>query len=441
MAQNKILIFEKDQKPKAILEKVLKKDFDLDFADIEDLDEKIEHNKYVLAVVDYQDNGATLLKKIKLKEPALKVLVLSKEQNLAEVIMTIKMGGTYFLSKPLSEDALRETVHQILEGMTFEMLDVSGDYPWYLSTHTKVEELLKMAKNVALHSMDVILCGEQGTGKEALANFIHQNGPSRSRQFASLNLGYFRGEAIETHFWASLREIYQEYDNNASGQKEPIYSTLFVQGIETQDVYFRMSLIEWLKQKRVEAEGKYQMPIRIVLAVNSPQVLKEIKEEALKSFVWLDLLPLRERREDIPLFVDHLIQKYDMQFNKNIKGFTLDALKKLMLYSWPGNLRELLLMIKVVLSRIPENATQISSGDLPITFSFLEEIIPVKKFSAVVPLAESSEEYESKLLKYLYEKKEFDTNGVAEFLSDSPEEIDDKMIKYGIVYAERSHAS
>ncbi|MBU0580313.1 MAG: sigma 54-interacting transcriptional regulator, partial [Candidatus Margulisbacteria bacterium] len=356
------------------------------------------------------------------------------EQNLAEVIMAIKMGGTYFLGSPFKSESLQQTVHQILEGMTFEMLEVYGDYPWYLTTHPKVEELLKMAKNISMHSMDVILCGEQGTGKDALAKFIHQNGPNRNRQIATLNLGYFQGPDIETHFWSALREIYQEYESNVAGQQEPLYSTLFIQGLEVPDVYFRISLLEWLKQKRVEAEKKIQRPIRVILGLNSADSLKGAKEEVLKDFVWLNLLALRERREDIPLLIDYLINKYNQEYDKNVEGCTFEALKSLMIYSWPGNLRELQLMIDIILSRIPVTSRQIQKKDLPTTIAFLAETINSKRFSAVIPLAEATDNFEKNLLQYLFEKRSYDKNKISEFLLETPDSLEDKIVKHNLSF-------
>jgi DNA-binding NtrC family response regulator len=436
MAHNSILIIDKDPATEEVIRKTLAKDFQLNFSDKKILDGKLDIQEQVLVILDYEKDGAALLKKLKLKEPSLKVLVLSREQKLAEVILAIKMGGTYFLNKPLREDTLRETVHHILEGMTFEMLEISGEYPWYLTTHPRVEELLRTAKNVALHTMDVILCGEQGTGKDALAGFIYQNMAGPQRQFASLNAGYFRGQAVETHFWSALREIYQEYESNIFGQREPLYSTLYIEGLETQDVYFRVSLLQWLKQKRLEAERNFQLPLRIILGVNSPETLQSVPQEILQNIIWLTLIPLRERREDIPLLLDYLIKKYNQEFLKKVKGCSLDVLKYLMSYTWPGNLRELQLMVQMVMSRIPAATHYIHTQDLPLTFGFMENTVPLKRFSAVNPLQDATAAFEQKVLGALLKQKGYDRDQTAEFLGEEPAVIEDKLVHYELVPAE-----
>ena len=116
-------------------------------------------------------------------------------------------------------------------------------------------------------------------------------------------------------------------------------------------------------------------------------------------------------------------------------GPLLDALRELMIYSWPGNIRELQLFMQIIMSRIATAKRHIESTDLPLTFSFLEDVVPGKRFAAVIPLKEQVENYEYKLLKFLYDKKEGDRDAIASFLSAEPEEIEDKLVRYNIAVA------
>ncbi len=437
MTHNSILVIEEDKKTREVITATLGTDFSLDVRERGALGERaLQLQGYVLAIIDYQHDGPEVLRELKRREPALKVLVLSKEQNLLEVITAMKMGGTYFLTKPLKEAVLRDTVHHILEGMTFEMLEVYGAYPWFLTHNAKVEELLKSAKNAAMHPMDVILCGEQGTGKGALSVFIHQNTVGQKRQLAELNVGFFRGQMVETHFWAALREIYQEYESTVPGQREPIYSTLFIQGLEAQDIYFRLSLLEWLKQKRIEAEANGRTPVRVILGVTSQETLSGVQSDMLKDLIWLSAVPLRERREDIPLLVEHFIREYNKEFNKRVAGCSMEALGCLMRYPWPGNVRELQLMLQSVLARISPVVRYITSADLPLSLDMIELMVPSRRYAAVVPLAESVSVFEELVLGVLVRQKNYDRAQLVEFLGETSEVIEDKLVRYNLLTKE-----
>ena len=215
----------------------------------------------------------------------------------------------------------------------------------------KMQELFKMIEVVSATNSTVMITGESGTGKELVAKAIHLNSPRAEESFISVNCGAFTETLLESELFGYVRGAF----TGAAGNKKGLFEvadkgTIFLDEVGDTSQAMQVKLLRVLQERtfrRVGGTEEISVDVRIISATNrdlSEMVAENQFREDLFyriSVIPLDLPPLRQRRDDIPLLADHFLARLNSSMSKRIERISDEALKKMEIYDWPGNVREL----------------------------------------------------------------------------------------------------
>lgn len=281
-----------------------------------------------------------------------------------EPIQSTSKRSTLWLISFKDFDTVRNSI-TLSENVKFEDI---------ITRDPHMQRLLKIAKKVAKSDSTILIMGESGTGKELLARAIHEES-KRKGQFIPLNCGAIPDTLLESELFGYESGAFTGAKRSGKPGKFELADggTLFLDEIGTMPLHLQVKLLRVLEDRRVERIGgtnAIPVNIRIIAATNENLEEKVMKGDFRKDLYYrinvipLILPPLRERKNDIPLLIDHFIEKYSTKLKKNIRGIDRRALDFLLSYRWPGNIRELKNVIEFAIN-ITENEI-IQLEDLPL---------------------------------------------------------------------------
>jgi two-component system response regulator PilR (NtrC family) len=225
-------------------------------------------------------------------------------------------------------------------------------YPDIVRGKSQVMRILwEKIEKLAPLDVDILIVGETGTGKEIIAREIHNLSKRRNEKFVPVHTAGLPENLFESELFGFKKGAFTGAIKDKKGYVHLAHKgTLFLDEIGDAPSNFQVKLLRFIETKKffsIGGEEEESVDTRIILATNKDLnemcKLGKMREDLYYriSKVVLNVPPLRERREDIPLFVDYFIQKFNLDFNKNIKGLEEDCMDLIMNYSWPGNIREL----------------------------------------------------------------------------------------------------
>jgi DNA-binding NtrC family response regulator len=343
-------------------------------------------------------------------------IVMTAFGTIETAVDAIKKGAENYITKPLDMDTVSALVSRALEKAQLsrdatrlrEQLRERFSFQNILGNHPSMQRLLKTVAQVAPTRATTLIHGESGTGKELIAAAIHHNSPRRNKPFVRLNCAALAETLLESELFGHERGAFTGATNRREGRfKQADGGTLFLDEVSEIPHSVQVKLLRFLQEKEFERVGgneTLQVDVRIVAATNRD--LKEVVREGKfredlfyrLNVVQLDVPPLRARKSDIPLLAHHFLQKYAEENNREIKGFTDEALRTLIAYPWPGNVRELENAVEhaVVLceeetigtDQLPSTSSPTSRQDLGmlvpgITMDELERMAIVQTLEAV----------------------------------------------------------
>jgi DNA-binding NtrC family response regulator len=284
------------------------------------------------------------------------LIVVAETGEGSEMSEWFKLGAVEFINTPLRADNVLPRVWQLLEqtpcgGTQTQALKeklgsklLVGESPVFLSEVNKVPLLARC-------NASVLISGETGTGKEVCARAIHYLSPRACKPFIPVNCGAIPADLVENELFGHERGAFTGAKTSQIGLiQEADGGTLFLDEIDCLPLLSQVKLLRFLQEKEYRLLGSTKTcraDVRVIAATNSDA------EEAVNSgkvrrdlyyrlnVIPLVLPPLRERREDIPLLARHFLTKYSAEFNKQVTGFSPEAIRLLISYDWPGNVREL----------------------------------------------------------------------------------------------------
>jgi len=305
-------------------------------------------------------NGLELLKEIKVKNPELPVIVITAFADTESAIFAMKEGAFDYLAKPFDFNHLKELLDKALERPK-EVVEETKS--WNQNCQVKlvgkskaILEVSKLIGQVAQRDVPVLIEGESGVGKELVARAIHCFSPRKDKPFVAVNCAALPETLIESELFGYEPGAFTSAEKRKLGKFEVANGgTLFLDEIGDMSLSTQAKLLRVLQDQTFERLGGNQpikVNVRIIAATN--QNLKELINKGLfradlyhrLNVVTIRIPPLRERKEDIPLLVEYFIQKTNQELGTKVKGITLEALKLLEDYSFPGNVRELENIIK-----------------------------------------------------------------------------------------------
>ena len=342
--------------------------------------EELEKEHIDLVVTDVRlpgMSGVELTKRIIERWADVPVVVITGFSEIEIAVEVLKLGASDFIRKPFTPAAIQESVKVVLEQSRVFVdvrhirneLKTRCEFGGMLSRTTEMHGVFETIRMVSETDATVVVEGETGTGKELVARAIHQQSARKEGPFVAINCAGVPETLLESELFGYERGAFTGADCPRPGKIELAHGgTLFLDEIESMPLSMQAKLLLVLENQKVQRLGSNrwaQIDMRVVAATNVP--LKELKNQGLMridfyyrlNVILIPLLPLRRRVEDIPLLVQDYLRHHPIAIRKNINKVATEAMKRLMSYDWPGNIRELQNVLEKALvlcrSRVIEN--------------------------------------------------------------------------------------
>jgi two-component system response regulator PilR (NtrC family) len=303
-------------------------------------------------------DGMQLLAQVQRVAPQTPFLVLTAYGTVETAVAALRTGAADYLLKPVQFDEVLVRVrralehHELLRCQTVmvEQAAAASTFHNLVGQSPGMVKLFDMVRKLSTVQSTVLLVGESGTGKELFARAIHYNGSRRTKPFVAVNCGAIPDSLIESELFGHRRGSFTGATRDKVGYFEAAHGgTLFLDEISTLPINVQSSLLRVLEERAVVPVGETRprpVDARIIAASNK-DVDKMVREGAFRedllyrlNVVTLTLPPLRQRKEDLPLLAQHFLDKYTKQMNKQVQGLSNAAMRAMLSYSWPGNIRE-----------------------------------------------------------------------------------------------------
>ncbi len=310
-----------------------------------------------LAIFDMQMpemGGLDLLRRVRERRPGLPVVIMTAFGSIDTAVDAIASGAVDYVSKPMNLDELRATVRRALgrKAEAQAAVPVQGDAVGGMVGRTPAMiEVYKTIARVASGPSTVLILGESGTGKELVARAIHDHSPRRARPFVAVECSAIPESLLESELFGHVRGAFTGAVADRPGLfAEADGGTIFLDEIGDITPALQVKLLRVLQEHEVRPVGGSQLrPVDVrVLAATNVDLTQAVSEGRFRSdlyyrikVVTIALPPLRDRREDVPMLVDHLLKRAARQCEKDVAGVSEAALTVLRGYHWPGNIREL----------------------------------------------------------------------------------------------------
>jgi two-component system response regulator GlrR len=298
--------------------------------------------------------GMALFEQIRAKHPHIPVIIMTAHGTIPDAINATKQGVFSFLTKPFESKELLEIVQQAIRLQPAELNYSQADNQWrdkIISRSTIMESLLQQSKQVARSDFSLLIQSQSGTGKELLAKAIHLASPRYQQTFTAINCAAIPEQLLESELFGHIKGAFTGAEKNHIGLFQAADGgTLFLDEIGDMPISFQVKLLRTLQEREIRPVGSTQaikVDVRIISAThkNLQQAIidKTFREDLYYrlNVVELELPPLSERREDIPLLAQYFLSQSADQSHININGFSQEAMEVLISATWPGNIRQL----------------------------------------------------------------------------------------------------
>ena len=392
-------------------------------------------------------DGIEVLERIKAIDEGLEVILVTAVKTVRTAVAAMKLGAFDYLTKPFEEDELLALCNRALEKRSLERevtflrgeLARTRDFEEIVGTHAAMQKLFRLTEQVARTTATVLITGESGTGKELIARAIHRQGPRRDRPFVAVNPAAVAESLIESELFGHEKGAFTGAYQRKLGKFELAQGgTLFLDEIGTLKAELQAKLLRVLQEREIERVGGTR-PVKIdvrVIAATNVDVKQAVARGAFREDLYyrlnvvpIEVPPLRERIEDLPLLVEHFVRQYGQQFGKRVQGLSREALRALSLYRWPGNVRELQNVVErcVVLADGP----QIELNDLPLDVLIPDHRIRVRKADRL-PLKDATEAFEHQIVLRVLERVKGNTSEAARILGVHRNSLNRLLERWGL---------
>ncbi len=319
--------------------------------------------------------GFHWLNEIKQRDPNATVIMITAYGDVEMAVRALKEGATDFVLKPWQNDKLVATIANAIankkgqksaEAANTAIKKEKKPDGIVLGESEAMKNLFTIISKVAITDANILLLGENGTGKEVIARAIHEYSMRKNNIFVSVDMGAITETLFESELFGHKKGAFTDAKEDRAGRFEAANKgTLFLDEIGNLSLSLQSKLLTALQRREIVRLGSNQpvsVDIRLVCATNMPlhEMIEssEFRQDLLYRIntVELRIPPLRDREDDIPLLANHFIKVYSDKYHKDIKGLTAGAIKKFQKYHWAGNVRELQHAIEraVIMSEDPE---------------------------------------------------------------------------------------
>ena len=368
-----------------------------------------------LSIVDLQlaqMDGISLMEQLHLILPDMPVIILTAYGSIEGAVEAMKRGAYSYLTKPFAPPDLLLQIERALENCRLiseikrlkGLLDEEYDYRNIVAKSEKIQKVLEEVSKIAKTESTVYIHGESGTGKELIAKAIHLASNREDKPFVAINCAALPETLLESELFGHEKGAFTGAVRNKKGLFAQAHEgTIFLDEIGDMPLSTQAKLLRFLQERKfypVGSENPSEVDVRVIVATN-----KNLEDQTKQGLFREDLFyrihvipiylpPLRERKEDIPLLVEHFLKKFTQQTKKEVKGLTSAAMQRLMLHDWPGNVREL--------ENTVEYAVAMTHQDV-ITEDLILQTKGSTSLEQFKPLKEARDAYEKSYLVHVLE--------------------------------------
>ncbi len=333
--------------------------------------------------------GLDLLEKANKVAPLTPVIIITAFGTIESAIKAMKMGAYDYITKPFKMEEFVLTVRKALENRLLKKevvrlrkeVESRYDFHQLIGKSPLMQKIYDVIEKISDSSGDVLITGESGTGKELVAKAIHYNGVTKGGPFIAVNCAAIPETLLESELFGYKKGAFTDARSDKRGLLfEANEGTLFLDEIAEMPPTLQAKLLRVIEEREVRPLGdtsSYPIDVRIISTANRDIKLL-IEEGRFREDLYyrlkvidIELPPLRKRREDIPLLIQHFINKFNRDLKKRVSGISEDALKILLNYLWPGNVRELENVIQRAITLSQQEV--ILPEDLPIPMTQEED--------------------------------------------------------------------
>jgi DNA-binding NtrC family response regulator len=339
--------------------------------------EKLSQEKFSILVSDVKMpgiDGFQVARHVREKYPDTDVILITAFGNIKQAVEAMKLGASDYITKPFQPEAIRLVSEKLIERRRLleevrelrQRVQEEHNLENILSKSPKMLKVFELIRSLAETDSGVMITGETGTGKELVARAIHNLSRRRTGQFVAINCGAFPDTLLESELFGYEKGAFTGAVQSRGGKIELADGgTLFLDEIEAMATPMQVKLLRVLQEREVERLGgnrKTKIDMRVIAATNVDLSLCLARGTLREDFYYrinvipIQLPPLRERIEDLPLLIDHILSRHPVAIERKIRQVSPNVLDQMLAYHWPGNIREL--------ENILERAIVKSRGDV-----------------------------------------------------------------------------
>lgn len=413
--------------------------------------DKLKNTQFDLVLLDLKIGdswGIDILPQIKEFDPEIIVIMITAFEDISVTVDAIKKGAYDYLTKNITDEELLVKIGRALDKHKnlLEIRALKGalterfSFSNLVGVNKEMQKIYALIKNISGTDVTVLIAGETGTGKELIAKAIHFNSPRKDNPFVAVNCAAISEHLMESELFGHEKGAFTDAYKQRIGKVEFANSgTLFLDEIGDMSINLQAKLLRFLQDKQFERVGgniKLTSDIRIISATNK-DLLKLIEANRFREDLYyrinvirMEVPPLRERLDDLPLLIEHFIKQANIKFKKNVKGISDGTTKQLLEYKWPGNVRELENLIdRLILTTDSDiiNIEDISGFLVPTKEAPEGAVIDIN-----VPLRDARNEFEKMYLLGLLKKYNGNINLISEKSGMNRKSIFLKFREYGL---------
>ena len=423
----RILVIDDDKDIRFNLSSILK-DEGYDILAVEDGREAlkaVQNNSPNLVLLDIRlpsMNGMEILEKLKRIDKDLIIIMLTAYVEVKDAVKAMKLGAFDYVTKPFDNEELILIIKKALQtqylsrevnilrrrlGERSAIEEVMGESP-------QIKQVLKQVEIIAPTNMTVVIQGASGTGKELVAQLIHQKSLRKDKPFVAIDCGTIPETLVESELFGYEKGAFTGAEDRKEGKFEQANGgSLLLDEITNLSDAVQMKLLRVIQERRLQHLGgkkDISIDVRIIVASNanlSEQVRKgRFRDDLfhrLNEFL-IELPKLCERKEDIPILAKYFLEEANSEFNKEARGFSPEAMKFFLNYAWPGNVRELKNVTRRAVLLAESDTIEFGNLSLNQTMPTSEAINPMKPLDKGVSFEEITQEFEKDLIKKALEE-------------------------------------
>jgi two-component system nitrogen regulation response regulator NtrX len=388
-------------------------------------------------------DGLQALEEVKRVHPELPVIMISGHSTVETAVKATRLGAYDFIEKPLSLEktilAVRNALeHQRLEQENLTLRQTLEERYELVGESPAIHALRIQIQSAAPSHGRVLIRGESGTGKELIARAIHRQSLRAERPFVEVNCAAIPDEMIESELFGHERGAFTGATTKRRGKFELADGgTIFLDEVGDMSIKTQAKVLRVLQEQTFERVGGSEtltVDVRVIAASNK-NLEEEIQRGTFREDLFyrlnvipFEVLPLRDRREDVVLLAEHFLGLFSREYGKWEKTISRDALDLLVKYPWPGNVRELRNVMERMVIMVPRNS--IEAGDLETSLRVRAESEPGEEMEGT--LREAREQFEKKFILRRLQETHWNITRAAERLGIERSNLHRKMKGYGI---------